>query len=412
MEKRSLKGGSMYKFIKTKAIIDGINSEPLFNGCILIKDGYIESIGQISDFGAIEDKASVVDLSDYYVLPGLIDSHTHLSIVPSEGNQIEQMKLPGMKNILRSIPNIDKNLASGVTTMRIMGEEHFIDIELKEAINRGLIQGPRLLVSGRGIVASNGHGAAHTLSDGTEEIRKHSRQNLAKGADLLKLFVTGGISSSGKGLDYCSYSSQEIAVAVEEAERVGTYVAAHAHGGLGIDRCIEEGVRTIEHGAFLTEKQIEKIIKKDLWLIGTFSILYHQTGIEYTDFRNPEIKEKVLRAREIVGSTFQKVIDSNANLALGTDSMHGLLGYELECLVNFGASNFKAIQSVTKNAARACQIEDKAGTLESGKWADFICLRENPLEDIKHLSNVEYVYKEGEEVINQSKSYNILTSDK
>jgi imidazolonepropionase-like amidohydrolase len=392
----------MYKLVKTKAIIDGNNPNPLYNGCILIKDGLIERVGHIDDFGALVNHAEVVDLSECYILPGLIDSHTHLSIVPSLGNQLDQMKLPGSKNILRSMPNINKSLASGVTTMRIMGEEHFIDIEIKEAINKKLIQGPRLLVSGRGIVASNGHGAAITVSDGEDEIRKHSRENLAMGADLLKAFVTGGVSSSGKGLDYCSYSRKELAVIVEEAERVGKYVAAHAHGGKGVDLCIEEGVRTIEHGALLTESQIDRIIKNDMWIIGTFSILFHPTGIEYTDFKVPEIKEKVLRTREVVESTFHHVIHSNAKLALGTDSMHGLISYEMECLVKFGANSFQAIQAVTKHAAQACQIEDKAGTLESGKWADFIGVKQNPLENVKHLNHVQVVYKEGEEVAKRS----------
>lgn len=132
----------MYKLIKTKAIIDGNNSNPLYNGCILIKNGLIEKVGHINDFGDLVNNAEVVDHSNYYILPGLIDSHTHLSIVPSLGNQLDQMRLPGQKNILRSIPNIHKSLASGVTTMRIMGEEHFIDIDIKEAIQNRLIQGP------------------------------------------------------------------------------------------------------------------------------------------------------------------------------------------------------------------------------------------------------------------------------
>jgi imidazolonepropionase-like amidohydrolase len=388
----------MYKFIKSKALIDGTGKNPIPNGCMVIKDGIIEKVGRLEEFGEEIKDYPIIDLSDDYVLPGMIDSHNHLSIVPSQGNQLAQMRLPGTTNILRSIPNINKSLTSGVTTMRIMGEEHFIDMEIKDAINKKLIQGPRLLVSGRGLVASNGHGVALTVSDGEEEIRKHSRQNLARGADLLKLFVTGGVSSSSGGLDFCSYTGKEIATAVEEAERGGKYVAAHAHGGKGLDLCIEEGVRTIEHGAFISEKQVDGVIKKDLWIIGTFSILFHPTGIEETDFNVPQIREKVLRAREVTAENFNRVIKSGANLALGTDSMHGLISYELECLVNFGANPMQAIMAVTSNAAKACKIEDKAGTLERGKMADFIAVKQNPLDDIKHLKYVEAVYKEGEKV--------------
>lgn len=293
----------MRKFVLAKMIIDGVHPEPIEKGCLLIENGVIQAVGRREEFGHLEH-VDVIDLSDQVLLPGFIDTHTHLSVVPGEGDQLGQLRLPAMTNILRSMPNIKKSLSSGVTTMRIMGEEHFLDIEIKRAIEKRWIPGPRLLVSGRGIVASNGHGAALTVSDGEYEVRKHVRENLAKGADLIKLFVTGGVSSSNKGLDFCSYTAQEIAVAVEEAERVGTYVAAHAHGGKGVDLCIQEGVRTIEHGALVTERQIEQIVKKDMWIIGTFSILFHPEGIEKADFSDPSIKEKVLRARETGSAGF------------------------------------------------------------------------------------------------------------
>lgn len=380
--------------VKSKAIIDGISKEPIVNGCMLIEGKEIISVGKQADFGSLEG-IMVEDLTEYFIMPGLIDCHTHLSIVPGLGDQIGQLKMPGSRNILRSLPNLKKSLFSGVTTMRIMGEEHFIDIEIKNAIEEGLIEGPRLLASGKGIVATNGHGAALTLSDGEEEIRKHIRQNLANGADQIKLFVTGGISSSGKGLDFCGYTAGEIAVAVEEAERMGTYCAAHAHGGRGVDLCIQEGVRTIEHGAMVTEKQVEAMIKKQMWLIGTFSILFHPEGIEKSDFRDSSIKEKVLRAREAEAEVFSMVVNSGVNLALGTDSMHGLMHYEASRLVDFGASNWQAMQAMTKHAAEACRIDDRLGTIESGKLADFIALKKNPLIDIGALEKVDIVYKEG-----------------
>lgn len=386
----------MYRLIKSKAIIDGTGRPPVVNGCLLIKNGWIEEVGLEEDFDFPRNEVEIIDLSQYYLLPGLIDSHNHLSIDPGLGDQLGQMRMHGQRNILRSMPNIKKSLASGVTTMRIVGEENFIDIDIKKAIQEKLISGPRLLVSGRGLVATNGHGAALTVSDGEEEIRRHARQNLAHGADLLKIFVTGGVSSTSGGLDSCSYSSKEIAVAVEEAERAGTYVAAHAHGGKGIDLCIQEGVRTIEHAAFISDNQIDEVLNNDLWIIGTFSILFHKTGIEQTDFSNPEIREKVLQAREMIAENFNKVIKSGANVALGTDSMHGLIAYEMECFVNFGATPMQAIMAVTKNAASAIRMEDKLGTLERGKIADFIGVNQNPLENIKHMQHVDFVYQSGE----------------
>lgn len=387
----------MRTLIKAKGVIDGNGQALIKNGYLLIENGVIEEVGTLTD--EVNNRAAdILDYSHSYVMPGMIDAHTHLSIVPGDGNQLEQMRLPAATNVLRSMPNIKRNLSSGVTTMRIMGEEHFIDIEIKNAIQRGLIEGPGLLVSGKGLVASNGHGVALTTTDGEEEVRKQARLNFAEGADFIKLFVTGGMSSAKTSVDFCSYSRREIATAVQEAERMGSYAAAHAHGGKGLDLCIEEGVRTIEHAAFITEKQLENLMEKDLWIIGTFSILFHPTGIEKSDFSVPAIRDKVLRARETVAETFSKVLSYRPNLALGTDSMHGLLHYDAECLVNFGASTAYAIQSVTKNAARALRLEGKVGTLEKGKLADFIVLKNNPLEDIKHLKDVTHVFKEGVKV--------------
>ena len=385
-----------YQLVKSKALITGTGDRPVKKGFILIKDGIIEKVGPRETMGDLPRDLEIIDLTKYYLMPALIDCHTHLSIVPGEGDQMGQLRLPAGTSILRSIPNVYKNLLSGVTTMRIMGQEHYIDVDLKKAIHEKRIQGPRLLVSGIGLVASNGHGVALTVTDGREEVLKRARMNLAMGADFLKIFVTGGVSSPGRALDFCGYTPEEIGTAVEEARRAGTYVAAHAHGGAGVDLCIEQGVQTIEHGAFVTEAQLDQMIKKEMWLVGTFSILFHPEGIEKTDFQVPSIREKVLRAREAVAENFGKIIKSGVNLAVGTDSMHGWISYDLECLVNFGASNRQAILAATRDAARACRIEDRVGTLEKGKRADFIALSKNPLEDIKHLRQVEAVYKEGE----------------
>jgi imidazolonepropionase-like amidohydrolase len=279
-----------------------------------------------------------------------------------------------------------------------MGEEHYIDIYLKRAIKAGYLIGPRLLVSGKQIVASNGHGVALTTADGEAEIRKLARRNLAMGADLIKIFVTGGVSSPGTALSFFSYTPQEVEAAVEEAKRAGTYVAAHAHGGRGLDICIEKGVRTIEHGAFVESDQIEYMKSKDMWIVGTFSILFHPEGIEKADFATPKIREKVFQAREVVAKNWRNVIASGLNFALGTDSMHGMMGFEAEYLRTFGASEHQAIQAVTRDAARACGIETQFGTLEEGKIADFVAVPGDPLKDIKNLQKVTAVYMGGNKV--------------
>jgi imidazolonepropionase-like amidohydrolase len=340
-----------------------------------------------------------VDLPGSWVLPAFIDCHTHLSIVPGQGDQLGQLRLPPAPAVLRSIPNLYRNLLAGVTTMRIMGQEHYIDLDIKVAIASGQIQGPRLLACGIGLVASNGHGVGLTTADGEQEVRKLARRNLARGADFLKIFVTGGVSSAGRSLDFCGYTKQEVAAAVEEAGRAGTYVAAHAHGGRGVDLCIEQGVRSVEHGAFLSAQQLELMKARDMWLVSTLSILFHPEGIEKSDFAVPAIRDKMLQAREVVARNFEQILRSGVNLAVGTDSMHGFLAYELECMVRFGATPMQAILCATRDAARACRIEDRLGTLEPGKLADFIVVDGDPLADIRALGKVQTVFKDGERAV-------------
>jgi len=385
------------KLIKSNKIITLCDNKVVDQGYLLINENKIEKVGKPGEISKLynQDSLEVIDFSDYCLLPGLIDCHTHLSIIPGQGDQLGQLRLPGQTNILRSIPNIYKNLAAGVTTMRVMGEENYIDIDIKKAIDSKLIAGPRLLTSGIGIVATNGHGVANTVCDGKEEIRKQIRCNFARGADLVKIFATGGVSTPDSTLENPGYSREEIKVAVEEAGRTGSYVAAHAHGGKGLDMCIDEGVRTLEHAAFVNDEQIEKIIEKNLWIIGTFSILFHPEGIEKTDLRTKAIREKVLRAREFIRENFSNVLKTDVNFAVGTDSMHGQLAWEIQFINELGLSNYEALTAATINAARACQIDDKLGTLQKGKLADFIAVEGNPLKELASLQRVKAVFKEG-----------------
>jgi len=385
----------MRKLVKAKGIFDGKEDRLLYNRIMLVEDGLISSIGYEEDFGCLCDEIEMIDLSDYYIIPGLIDCHTHLSIVPQQGNQVEQMKLPAPQNILRSISHMKEDFKSGVTTMRIMGEENYIDIEIKKAIKEKLINGPRILAAGKGIVATNGHGVALTVADGPEEVRKLARENLYKGADHLKIFVTGGISTLGNSLNNATYSIDEIKMAVEEAERVGTYVAAHAHGGIGIDLCIEGGVRSIEHAALITEEQIEKVIKADAWITITSTILFDEKGVEAKDTVNEDINKKLVTGRKLAKDNWRKVVLSGANYVVGTDSMHGMIADEIKFLTSLGVPNIDAIKAATSKAAKACNF-DKVGVLEPGMFADFLALEGNPLEDIDVLKKIKYIYISGE----------------
>jgi imidazolonepropionase-like amidohydrolase len=345
---------------------------------------------------AIPENATIIDCQDEFVMPGLIDAHTHITIIPGLGDQVGQMRQPATQQLIRGLGNLRRSLKSGVTTARIMAEERFLDVEIKEAIQAGQIPGPNLLVSGRPITPSNGHGRALSWFDGPDEIRRAARENLAAGADFLKLFLTGGVSSEKGGLQNASYSVAEIRAATEEAERAGTYAAAHAHGGPGIQLGVENGVRTIEHALLATDEDLEVISQHGAWVVLTSSILLHPTGIEQGDAGNPLIMEKMHQARAIADKNLPRIISSGVNYSIGSDSMHGLMPYEMECLVRFGASNQAALLAATARAAEVCQIADQVGTIEVGKKADIISVRGNPLADISAMRSISLIMQGGE----------------
>lgn len=375
-------------------LIDGTGRPPIDGGAILVEDGRIKAVGRRAEIDA-PPGAAVVDRGGETLIPGLVDAHTHASIIPGLGNQNGQLRAPAAQSMLRAIPNVRKDLLSGVTTMRIVGEEHFLDIDLRDAIAAGRIPGPRLIVATRPIAATHGHGTALTASDGPELIRKHIRENLRAGADLIKMFATGGTSSARASADTCFYSKEEIQLIVDEAHRDGRPVAVHAHGGIAVQWCVEVGVDTIEHGKLCTRQDFSLMRKAGTWLVSNHAIGFHPEGIEGGDGGNPRIMEKLAISRRRSPETFGFALESGVRWALGTDSMHGLLWFEAQKAVEFGATTEQALAGVTRNAAEAIRMLDKVGTLEVGKCADIVSLRGDPLKDIAALREVGLIMKDG-----------------
>jgi imidazolonepropionase-like amidohydrolase len=382
------------RVVRCGTLFDGTGAALLRDAVVAIDDGRISKVGSAATT-AVPAGADVVDLSKSFVMPGLIDAHTHASIVPGLGNQVGQLCQPVVPQALRAAANLRTNLVAGTTTMRLMAEEHFLDVDLRDAIETGVIPGPRLLVATRGITASNGHGRAISSFDGVDEIRRGVRENFQRGADHVKLFTTGGVSSTSSNLQGSVYSREEIRAAVEEAHRVGKYAAAHAHGGLGLRLAVEEGVSTIEHGALTTDDDIALMKERGAWLVCTLSILFHPTGIEQGDAGRPAIMQKVREARAVVLANFPRHLNSGVRFAVGTDSMHGLMPFELEMLVRLGVSTHDALLAGTRWGAEACRVEKELGTIEPGKRADLIAVHGDPLADITALRRVALVMKDG-----------------
>src|SRR5262249_34164308 len=230
----------------------------LRDALVIVTDGRIAAAGPAAPT-PIPPGAAILDLSDRFVMPGLIDCHSHASIVPGLGDQLGQLCRPAVPQALAATANLRRDLTAGTTTMRLMGEEHFLDVDLRDAIEAGIMPGPRLLIATRGLAANNAHGRALAGFDGVDEVRRAGPRNLGRGADHVKIFVTGGVSSPGAMPTGSGYTREEIRAAVEEADRAGTYAAAHAHGGPGLRLAVEEGVGTVEHGALATDEDIALI---------------------------------------------------------------------------------------------------------------------------------------------------------
>jgi imidazolonepropionase-like amidohydrolase len=381
--------------IRADWVWTAIDDEPIKDGMVIVDGGQIAAVRPY-DESAVPGDAEVIHREGEFLMPGFIDAHTHITINPGKGNQIGQLHDPIEIQTMRGVGNLRDMLDSGVTTARIMGEERWLDVTFKEQISKGNVAGPNLIVSTRPISQSNGHGRALSAFDGPDEIRKGSRENLYAGAEFLKMFITGGVSSTrGGGLLKASYSAEEVRACVEEADRAGTYVAAHAIGGPGIRLAVEEGVRTIEHATLATDEDIALFEERKPWVVLTQSIMMHPTGIEQGDRDNPVIMAKLKAARAQAAERLTAIVASNALITIGTDSMHGLFPFEMQTLARWGMSPVKALKAGTIRAAECCRIEQRTGSLDSGKAADLITLDGNPLEDIDAVTRARLIMKDG-----------------
>jgi imidazolonepropionase-like amidohydrolase len=374
--------------VRCGSLFDGTAAELRERTELVVEDGVLV------EATTAPAEADVVDLTRFFVLPGLVDAHNHLSVVPGRGDQLGQFRQPAGQQALRVASNLRLDLEAGTTTMRIMGEEDWLDVYTRVAIADGTLSGPELVIAGRGLAATDGHGRMKSSFDGADEIRRGARENFHHGADFLKVFATGGVAS-GSTLGTAGYTDAELQVAVEEAERVGTYVAAHAHGGPGLAGAIRCGVRTIEHASLATDDDIEAMIERDCWLVGTFSIIFHPDGIERGDGGNPSVMAALELAREQVAKRMPHILASGVQLALGTDSMHGKMAFEVQTAIDFGVPPRDALVAATAGSAAACRVDDRTGTLVPGKRADLIAVDGNPLDDPSALDRVVYVMKGG-----------------
>jgi len=392
--------------IKTGSLIDGNGGAPLKDAVLLIENNKIIAVGPAGTV-KIPDEAQIVDASDKTVMPGLIDCHVH--VMRNSASLEQQLFTPKAVSYYQAAENLGKMLRAGFTTTRDAGEA---DAGIRQALEMGLIRGPRLRVSGK-IGLSGGlmerrypSGAeivdeyAWRVCDGVEEVRKTVRKVLSEGVDFIKVFVTGGVGAPQGNPFMTLWTLAELQVIVEEARRYGAGVMAHAEGVDGIKLALRAGVSSVEHGYVLDDEAIDLFLETGIFLVPTQHISTHATsGLSAASLRK---KQQLLKAQE---GSLRRAHDAGVKIALGTDSfradMHGANAIELSLMMeNGGLSAMEAIVAGTSSAARCCLLGDQVGALEPGKLADLLLVDGDPLADIAILRDPERitVYQGGDRV--------------
>jgi imidazolonepropionase-like amidohydrolase len=380
--------------LKAQQLIDGTGQPPVLNGIILVEGNKILGVGSEAQVMVPAD-AKWIDLGEATLLPGLIESHTHLSVCPECGYEPERLGLPDADLAFRWAKNARTLLRLGVTTARIPGERNHVDFAYRRAWEAGFVRGPRVVISGPGLQARHGHGAGFiVLVDGVEDVRRAVRENIRAGADFIKIFITGGTGTLGTPVTTSYYTEAEIAAAIEEAHRVGKPIAAHAHGGSGAKFAVKEGVDNLEHGAFMDEELIELLVRHKTWLNPNLALYFRQPQSGENPLP-PEVMQKRNEARDNLAIMFPKAVQAGVRIVAGTDGRHEQMWFELACMVQLGVSPIDAIMAATKHGAETCRLEDRLGTLEVGKIADVIAVRGDPLADITAMKNIAFVMQDG-----------------
>lgn len=388
--------------LRAKKVFTGL--KVIEDGVVIIEDEKVVNAGPFSEV-TIPEGCEVIDYKEGTIIPGLIDAHTHLTLSAQISNYAAAIKEDRYMLLLRGARNMYCDILSGVTTMRCLGEIDYIDVALKDASERGIVPGPRLLISGKGIRSSYGHGIMGAPFDGPEEVRKAARINIHDaGADQIKIFVTG---SKGEFKNYkfatektvernemhCLFSKEEIQAVVDTAHCVGKKVAAHCYGGVGLRYCVEAGVDTIEHGIYMDDEDIRLMKESNTWLTLTLNAYFNDQRL--INRGTPELTRGFVKYRDYIHDAYTKALKAGIRYALGTDGQHGEIAYELEKLVEFGVSPVDALKAATASASELCSVEDKVGTLESNKYADIVVIDGDPTSNISHIRKVKAVYKGG-----------------
>ncbi len=408
--------------IRAGTLIDGTSDTPRRNQVIVIRGNRIESVGE-GAAAKIPAGATVIDLSRATVLPGLIDDHTHIFLQgedPAQGGWDGNLLYPALaERAARAAMAARRALEEGFTTLRDMGTEGagYGDVGIKHAIESGYILGPRLWVSTLAISTTGGYGVEGyapeiddrmpkgvALGDGPVELRKIARDQLAKGADVIKVYMThrSWVGKNGELVSQPTLTVEELKAIVDEAHGQGKKVACHAYGGIGLHRALDGGCDSIEHGLDLDDAAIAQMVRQGTWLVPTLSVYYDHNAPP-----NTPAGQRDLKRIEVHKVSFQKAAKAGVKMAFGTDaggfSWNDPIAQEFERMVGFGMTPILAIKTATSRAAELLDMQGQLGVVAPGAYADVVAVQGDPLADITVLKNVGFVMKDGKVVKSEMK---------
>ncbi len=405
--------------ITNGTIISGNGNETLQNGAILVENNIIKDIGPRNSI-IIPENCQIIDVNGAFILPGFIDTHTH---VMSNGFRMEDtMYDPLALHFYQALENMKLTLEAGITSIRDAG---LADIGVKMASERGLFPSPRMQICVMPLSISGGHfdfhlnsgfdmkisypGLPGSICDGSHEVRKRSREVLRAGADVLKVMVTGGVMSANDRPEFTQFTMGELKTIVEEAQfRGGIKVMAHAHGAEGIKNAVKAGIYSIEHGTYVDKEACEMMAQAGTYLVPTFVVI-NLNREKALQGELPEYsRQGAIEIAKVHKENMELAYNMGVNIVAGTDCgvvEHGLNLLELTYLCDMGMEPMEAIQAATKKAAECLGWQNKVGTLEKGKLADIVVAKKDPMDDIGSLANKENILM----VIKDGKIYkNIL----